>query len=381
MKPTEKGNCMKIVYIIDCLHCINGGTERQLHKLIEGMTSRGHEVQLFVLKTTDFTQNAVNFPCPIISLNISSLLSFASLKKLWSFRLLMLCNHVSVVHGFFNDVALFLPPLMVGTGIKTYTSRRDMGFWYTPASLWILRLFSITNTKLICNSHAVARFTQQMEWKPKESIKVIYNGLAPFDSTKNTSICSWATDKNKDSSVIKVVLVANIRPVKRIEDLIRAANHLRNNQTKIHYYIVGLLLDTAYFESLQTLLREYSLEDNFHFVGSVSEPRAGLGCFDIGVLTSESEGFSNSIMEYLDAGLPVVVSRVGGNPELVVNGHNGFLYQSGNDVSLAECLQKLANDSTLRKVFAANAKLSMFQFDNATMIERHEKEYRLKEQT
>lgn len=367
---------MKIVYVIDYLYSVNGGTERQLCMLINGMVARGHEVELYVFKDTDFTRNLTDFSCPVHCLNIFSLVSLASFRSLLYFRQQMLVKHVDVVHGYFNDVALALPPLMIGTGIKTYTSRRDMGIWYTPAQLWFLRLFGFTKTRLICNSLAVAKYTQEKEWKSQDSITVIYNGIEPLDAQESAVLSDWAPQRIEDSGVINVVLVANIRPVKRIEDLVKAANILNDGKNRIEYYLIGHLSDPAYHEFLLTLLRQYNLENNFHFIGPVTEPRASLGRFDLGVLTSESEGFSNAVMEYLDAGLPVVVSNVGGNPELVTDGFNGFLYKIGDYMALAECLKKLVSDAGLNENFAANSRNALRQFRSRTMLDHHEVEYK-----
>ena len=368
---------MKLVYIIDYLYSVNGGTERQLYMLINGMVARGHEVELYVFKDTDFTKNTSDFPCPIHCLTIFSLVSLASFRRLLNFRQQMIAKNVDVVHGYFNDVALVLPLLMMGTGIKTFTSRRDMGIWYTTSRLWLLRLFCFAKTRLICNSLAVAGFTHENEWKSRDSITVIYNGLEPFDATNSKGLAEWAPRRTENSGVVNVVLVANIRPVKRIDDLVKAANQLNNGQIRIEYYLVGHISDPVYHEYLLTLLRQYNLEDNFHFTGPVSETRASLGNFDIGVLTSESEGLSNAVIEYLYAKLPVVVSNVGGNPELVTDGVNGFLYKSGNYLALAECLNKLVTDVTLREKIAANAKYNdmLRQFDSLAMVAYHEAEY------
>ena len=65
-------------------------------------------------------------------------------------------------------------------------------------------------------------------------------------------------------------------------------------------------------------------------MGKMEDPLPLIRHCDIGVLTSESEGLSNSIMEYMACGLPVVCTDVGGNPELVRHGENGYLFPAGD---------------------------------------------------
>jgi L-malate glycosyltransferase len=363
---------MKIYYVIDYLHSVNGGTERQLFMLIEGMVSRGHQVDLYVFRDTKFTKDLVHFPCPVHCLNIDSILSPSGIRRLLSFRKKIVTDHIDVLHGFFNDVALTIPPLIFGTRVTAFTSRRDMGIWYSPTRLFFLRIFRSSRIRLICNSMAVAKLTSRKEWKSHNSIHVIYNGMDKFTISHPSVVFDWVPQKGKN---INVILVANVRPIKRIEDLVRAAIFVVEHGIRPKYYIIGELQDDRYFNSICKLLKESQLEKDFHFTGPIIEPRNYLTHFDIGVLTSESEGFSNTLMEYLDAGLPVVASRVGGNPELVSDGNTGFLYEAGDAKALAECMLNLISNEQLRFFFTTNAKTMITNFDRKTMIENHEKEY------
>jgi len=69
----------------------------------------------------------------------------------------------------------------------------------------------------------------------------------------------------------------------------------------------------------------------------------------VAVLCSESEGFSNALIEYMQAGRPIICTDTGGNPELVQNGTNGFLVPVGDANALADCLVKLLSDGVLAR--------------------------------
>lgn len=365
---------MKIVYVIDCIDGIHGGTERQLYNLITGMLSRGHFVSLYVLRHTEFSKTLSQFPCPVKCLEVKSIRSFQGFVNLWKFRRYLIEDRVDVLHGFFNDIAIIVPPLMCGTGIRTWTSRRDMGIWYSRTNLKLLRLYRFAKTKIICNCNAVAMFTRLSEKLPDNLVEVIYNGLEPLETNKprahsSDPICS------RVPGVIKVVLVANVREVKRIEDLVLAAKYIRSKSPHHKFYVIGSFQDQNYYEKLQEVVGLSGLAADFEFFGVHPDPRSLLEYFDIGVLTSESEGLSNTIMEYLGAGLPVVASNVGGNPELVVHGYNGFLYQMGDTEGLANAILALTADSGLRTKLSANAKKSMQELHCDQMVALHEQEY------
>jgi glycosyltransferase involved in cell wall biosynthesis len=88
--------------------------------------------------------------------------------------------------------------------------------------------------------------------------------------------------------------------------------------------------------------------------GSVEDIPEILSVFDIAVLSSLSEGFSNSILEYMAMSLPAVVSDVGGNGEAV--GKAGFVVPAGDANALAICLEELAQDGARRAEFKVKAR-------------------------
>lgn len=362
---------LNIVYVIDYLFSVNGGTERQLHRLIKGMVEKGHSVKLYVFRDTEFTKGLKGFECPVESLHIESIGSLKGLKELIAFRKRLQKERVNVVHGFFNDVALVFPILFLGSRFPVFTSRRDMGIWYTTPKLLVLRSFFWSRVHVICNCIAVAQLTESKEWKPATRISVIYNGIDKCNSEiPAKKIPDTLVDKlQATDGKFRVILVANVRPVKGISDLIAAASMLGRDD--VHFFVIGHISDKEYFKKLADSIKKNNLESNFHFLGQMDEPRSVLENFDIGVLCSRSEGFSNTLMEYIDAGLPVIASNVGGNPEIIKNEVNGFLYESGDISGLSNSMRKIINDSALRTIFKNQSinKASLFSGDE--MLERH----------
>jgi glycosyltransferase involved in cell wall biosynthesis len=90
--------------------------------------------------------------------------------------------------------------------------------------------------------------------------------------------------------------------------------------------------------------------------------------FTVAVLCSESEGFSNSIIEYLQAGRPVVCTATGGNPEIVRDGHNGFLVPVGDAAALAERLVRLLSDDALARRLGAAGREIVSSYTQARMV-------------
>ncbi|MCW8931861.1 MAG: glycosyltransferase family 4 protein, partial [Gammaproteobacteria bacterium] len=148
----------------------------------------------------------------------------------------------------------------------------------------------------------------------------------------------------------QIGLVANIRPIKRMGDLIKALKLVRKDFPDATVVIVG----GGDEKSLISLAEEYGVQDGVRFVGSQSNVSDYIKDCQIMALCSESEGLSNAIMEYMAHQKPVICSDVGGNGELVEHGNNGFLYPMGDVNTLAKYLVSLLQDTQQAETFGAN---------------------------
>jgi glycosyltransferase involved in cell wall biosynthesis len=114
-------------------------------------------------------------------------------------------------------------------------------------------------------------------------------------------------------------------------------------------------------ETLQALSIELGLQNRCHFEPSTSDVAAWLRAIDIFVLPSLSEALSNALMEAMACGCAVVASEVGGNPELVSDGATGLLFRAGDAAELADRLEHLIVDQSLRTRVGAAASDSVRQ--------------------
>ena len=97
-------------------------------------------------------------------------------------------------------------------------------------------------------------------------------------------------------------------------------------------------------DSLRALARELGIDDSTFFLGRCENVAELLSVSEVCVLSSKAEGFSNSILEYMAAARPVVVTDVGGAREVVVEGETGYLVSSGDDAMMAARLIELLRD-------------------------------------
>ena len=93
--------------------------------------------------------------------------------------------------------------------------------------------------------------------------------------------------------------------------------------------------------------------------------------FDLFVLPSKAEGISNTILEAMATGLPVVATRVGGNPELVVEGKTGTLVPSSDPAALAGAIARYAGSPVVAAHGAAGRARACAEFSLARMVSRY----------
>ncbi len=367
-------NHLKIYYVIDKYEGPSSGTEKQLMMLITALIGLQHEVRLFVLRHTPYSRRVDEFPCPIECLNIRSARSIPSLRKLLAFRARIRSERPDVLHAFFNDAVVLTPLFCKTPGMLLLTARRDMGFWYTAEKLLMLRIANTRVDHIICNSHAVAREVARREHVQAEKLLVIHNGIAIDDPmgrlpTQSDFALMQAIEQEPDA--IRICLVANLRRIKRIQDLIKAAAIICQEFPDCRFWIIGEPLDTRYESELHSLAIALGVDSRVRFFGAVSNPFHLIRNCSIGVLASSSEGMSNSILEYMHASLPVVCSEVGGNTELVDHGKNGYMYQAGDVDLLAHFLMRLIGDESMRARMGAASRAKIEQFPPEDLIHDH----------
>lgn len=327
------------MYLADTYEHPHAGTEQQLIKLIIGLDSTEFDTAMTLLRDSQYIKQN-GFPCPVEILDINKMFSFVSLFKIISFARSLKKKGYKLVHIFFNDASIIAPIILRICGLKVIVSRRDMGFWHTKVNLLILRLNSYFVNVVIANSEAVKQVTHKKEGVSLKKIFVIYNGHEPVNPSvqPKQQLDGFPIFKSRSK---KVGIVANIRPVKRIDDLIKAFHLVKNRNSDVDLIIVG----AGDNKHLIKLADELALNNSVHFLGGQSNTIPIIKHFDVAVLCSETEGFSNSIIEYMSCQVPVVCTDTGGNRELIIDGVTGFLVPVGDIRTLADKIYRTLNIS------------------------------------
>ncbi|TCI04439.1 glycosyltransferase [Corallincola luteus] len=354
---------LNIAYLIDSLGNPNAGTEGQFIKLVQGMSQRGHQVKVYALRQSDYLTSG-ELGVEVEFLDVTRMASPKALWKMFCLGRRLRAQNTQLVQTFFNDASVIAPFFLKWAGCRVMISRRDMGFWYSANLLKLLRWNRRWVDAAVVNSKAVGEQTALAEHIPAERVHVIYNGYAPPAETQS--------DVELPAGPV-IGIVANIRPIKRMQDAVAALGALCGEFPDLQLVIVGGG-DPA---ELQSQAEQLGVAKLLHCVGGQSAPQDYIRRFDIALLCSESEGFSNAIIEYLQWGKPVVCSRTGGNPEIIEHGKNGYLYDVGDVDALVEHLRKLLADHEGYKKMSQYALSSVAsRFSMSQMLGNHELLYR-----
>lgn len=258
-------------------------------------------------------------------------------------------NHrIRLIHSFdFYSNILGVPAARLAGVPAVIASQRELGDLRPPLQRLVHQMVLRLADYLLVNSEAVAeRLTRSGAVVPAR-IVVIPNGvdLARFSPAPGPA--------RSLSERVTVGTLADLRPEKAIGDLVRAAALVRERCPEARFVIWG---DGPYRPELERLVRRLGRERAVELRGATGEPEVALRDLDIFVLPSISEAFSNVLLEALATRLPVVATRVGGNPALVEDGETGLLAPPGDPAALAKAIMRLIEDPALAAELAARGR-------------------------
>jgi sugar transferase (PEP-CTERM/EpsH1 system associated) len=207
---------------------------------------------------------------------------------------------------------------------------------------------------------------------PRDHVTVIRNGVdlsrfatAPRDQARR------ALGLPPDALVLGAV--GRLVEVKNHALLIDAAAQLAASGVVCSIVIAG---DGPLRADLEGRISALGLSDRVRLLGHRSDVEQVFAALDVFVLPSRSEGMSNTILEAMAAGLPVVATNVGGADELVVDGETGLLVHEGSVPALTTALRDLAADASRRTAMGRAGRLRIErQFSLKTMIREYERFY------
>ena len=197
---------------------------------------------------------------------------------------------------------------------------------------------------------------------PKEKIVVIYNGVSIGDVGNREIIRGLLRFKGK-----LLISVGRLVPWKGFDVLIKVFARLKKKFPELTLFIAG---SGPQMESLQKAVSSMQLDDSIIFAGQVDHEALlrYIRAADIFVLNTSYEGFSHLVLETMAVGTPVVTTNIGGNPEAITDGMDGYLVKPGDMSALESRITTLMEKPEQYKKIVAAAKKRVAEFTDERVV-------------
>ncbi|MFH1097647.1 MAG: glycosyltransferase [Candidatus Desantisbacteria bacterium] len=237
--------------------------------------------------------------------------------------------------------------------------------------VWTRRLLAPFIDKIVTVSEDLKRGLINITRLNEKQIVCVHNGVEFPD------VCVENEQKKREIGVeqgdVLVGTVGRLDPVKNFDVFIKSAEGILKEFPQVKFLLIG---DGQIRGELELLVSELGLGNHVIFLGERNDVAELLKIMDMFVLPSKSEGLSNTILEAMSAGLPVVATNVGGNSELVIDGETGILIQPGDaSVLVAAISTLLRDDEKRRKMGKAGFRRAKKEFSIEKMVKSYEELY------
>jgi glycosyltransferase involved in cell wall biosynthesis len=277
----------------------------------------------------------------------------AGLRALLALRRRVRARRYDIVqsqHEKSDLIAALLP-----RGPVRISNRRDMGFQKSARLRRLFRLLNGRYDRIVAPTTAILDALEREDGADRARLRVIGNGVdcerfAPLDRTRRDAV---RDELGVPRDALLFCCVASFTPVKRHADLLDAFARLRFQEPRAHLLLVG---DGPLRADVEARGRAPGVRGAVTLAGNRGDVERLLGASDAFVLASSTEGLSNALLEAMAAGLPVVATRVGGNPGLVRHGDSGLLVPPFDAAALAEAMAALSADAALRARLGATGR-------------------------
>jgi glycosyltransferase involved in cell wall biosynthesis len=343
------------------------GTEIASYNIAKFLGKRGHEVHVITSLDNPFPKNETleNFCIHRITFKKVRVIGVI----LFWFQILYKIKKINpdIVH--IQALTISLPGLVSKIFLK-----KPYIVWARGSDVYLPDKFTKLISKVVLkNASYIIALNEDMKRKintiyKRENIIVVPNGIE-LEKFKDIY------PQKQDNKIKTIIFVGTLRPVKGVEYLIKAMSIIHEKLPDTNLLIVG---DGPDREKLETLAQELDLQGCTCFAGNVSNEKIPeyMAKADLFVLPSLSEGFPLVILEAMASGLPIVTTNIGGLPDIVKNGENGFLVEPKNPEALADKIMLLlSNKKSCKKISIIN-KTTIRDYSWSKIAEKLEKVYK-----
>lgn len=313
-----------------------GGAERQLFYIVKDLKLHNAEPIILCMTRGEYWQQQIEkLGVPVLWVGRSR----SRILRLFSIIKAISENNIDTIHSqhFHTNIyaviaGFFLRKKVIGSlRSDVYSEIRNTGIFGKACFFWP-KILAANSKAAIKNAIELGKKENQLFFLPNV---VDESEFIPRQRTADGRVM--------------VAFVGNLRPAKRVERILQIAKKCQEQMpdAQIEFRIYG---DGRLNSSLQQTAEDLGvLNKNVFFLGKTNDPLGAYQAADIFLLTSDHEGTPNVILEAMSCGLPILTTDIGDVQELVEDGINGFVSQSGDESGLFTNFLNLAEDRALRE--------------------------------
>ena len=229
--------------------------------------------------------------------------------------------------------------------------------------------FSINKSNMVTAvSESLKKDTNEL-FEVKNNIKVIPNFICIDDyKLENNDFYKKRFAPNNEKIICHI---SNFRKVKRIKDVLLSFEKI-SKEIDVKLILVG---DGPERSALEKISRESQYRNNIYFLGSLKSTKEVLNISDLFFLPSSTESFGLSALEAMACGVPVISTKTGGIPEVVIDGESGYLSEVGDVKEMSSNAVEILSNENKLLLFKENALKQAMKFDVKQILPRYEKIY------
>ena len=339
---------MKVVQIIPSLGY--GGAEREVARIAALLAKTGVDSEVVCLYEEGHLSGHVeDCGATVTSLNLDRNASLFRRMRILTRAIKK--NRYDVVHVHLVTWAV-IAARMAGTD-AVFLTEHGLSLYKKGFAILFDRVIALLCSRVVVVAKAIMKVRQE-QWKiPAKKMVYLPNSVDPsrFDFTVSKDQLKAECGVPVDDWF--VLSVGSLLPVKGHTDLIHAAAQVIAEFPNVTFAIAG---GGDLYDELARQVGELDVSSRFLLLGYRDDVERLLKAADIFVMSSLREGTSIALLEAMAAGVPVVATDVGGNPELVSNRGTGMLVPPSSPAALAEAVSSLIRDHGLRKVVSNEAR-------------------------
>jgi glycosyltransferase involved in cell wall biosynthesis len=333
---------------------IGGGVEVVTYHLARELTQLGHTVAVVTLNT-DNSKRLENLDGVLVyrasqieltqRLGIQSAFSFEAVKLIDD-----ACRNADahILHAnnlYFSTTlaACFVSKLRKLPLVTTLhvTDTAQLGGYIA----WFARMYERSMGQMVLNCSKRVVAVSRAVMRQAEDFGVAPSRLSVVPNAVDLEQFTPLGHANRENDKVRVGFVGRLLSNKGPQFLLEAAAQAVKECPNLEFFLVG---EGPLRNYLDQQVNRLGLNDHLHFLGIIPDVAEFLRQCDVFVRPSLTEGMPLTVLEAMATGVPTIASRVGGTPEIIIDGENGFLIEPKNICQLRDCLVRLATDEELR---------------------------------